>query len=91
MKVFVFQTEIRFYEQDGWSSPLLSRYITRGEMVSIGCDSTDTKKYWVMKNKSSIDTDQMFIDKKITEVVRQDGLEPTLTDTELLRSRSWIA
>jgi len=89
VRVFVFKTEIRFYEQDGWNSNILSCYITRGEMGSHGCDSTEAKKYWFMKNNSAMDTDRMFIDKTISEVVRVD-CDDSLTDVEILRSRSCI-
>lgn len=91
MKVFVLYTEIRFYEQDGWTSNLLSLYITKGSMISFGCDSTDTKKYWTLKNGSSIDTDRMLVDKVISEVVRSKDVEALLTDPEVLRARSWFA
>ena len=91
MRVFVLYTEIRFYEQDGWTSNLLSLYITKGSMISFGCDSTDTKKYWTLKNGSSIDTDRMLVDKVISEVVRSKDVEVLLTDPEVLRARSWFA
>lgn len=91
MRVLVLYTELRFYEQDGWSSQLLSCYVTKGEMVSFGCDSTDTKKYWTLKNRSSIDTDKMLVDKVVSQVVRAEDVETFLTDAEVLRSRSWMA
>ena len=91
MKVFVIQTEIRFYEQDGWSPQALSCYVTKGEMFSVGCDSTSNKKYWTMKNGSSIDTDRMFADKVVSEVVRLYVAENNLSDIQVLRSRSWLA
>lgn len=91
MRVFVINTELRFYEQDGWSPQLLSCYITKGEMVSKGCDYGSEKKYWSMRTGSSLDTDRMFLEKIISDVVRLYVSEPTLTDIQLLRSRSWLA
>lgn len=91
MKVYVLKTEVRFYEQDGWSCQLLSLYITKGSMISFGCDSTENKKYWTLKNQSSIDIDRMFIDKIISQVIRSEEVEVFLTDQQVLRTRSWIA
>lgn len=93
MRVLVIGTEVRFYEQDGWSPQRLSCYVTKGEMFSVGCDSTKEKKYWSIARGSKIDTDKMFDDRIISEVVRLYVTEPeaTLSDIQVLRSRSWTA
>lgn len=91
MRVIVLQAEVRFYEQDGWTARLLSLYVTKGSMVSFGCDSTDTKRYWTISKASAIDSDKMFFDGLISEVMRHEGVEKNLTDTQAVKVRSWLA
>lgn len=91
MRVFVFQTEIRFYQQDGWSSQLLSLYITKGSMNCFGCDATDHKKYWTLDKGSSLNIKQMVSDRTISEIIRSEDVDQKMGDLEILRARSWIA